>query len=75
MSDELIHFGGPCYRPDGFAFLGEVSPTVRCGLPRDGLLFLRTFQAWANAHVYGRSCCPECTRIVAVETGAVAGSA
>ena len=62
MSDELIHFG-------------EVMPTVRCGLKRDECVSLRTFQAWANAHADGRACCPECTRIVAVETGAVAGSA
>lgn len=75
MNDEPIHFGGAFYRPDGISFLGEVSPTVRCGLEREGVLFLRTFQAWANAHIDGRPCCPECTRIVAVETGAVAGSA
>lgn len=75
MSDELIHFGGAFYTPDGISWLGEVMPTVRCGLNREECVSLRTFQAWANAHVGGRPCCPECTRIVAVETGAVAGSA
>jgi len=76
-SNDVFHFGGSYYSgvPDAFSWVGETSPTVRCGAPRADVLWVRTFVEWANAHVQERPCCPECTRIVAVETGAVAGNA
>lgn len=78
MKDDMLHYGGIYYDPehrDEFAWAGEAIPTVRCGLPRAEVEWLGSFVSWANAHVQERPCCPECTRIVAVETGAVAGSA
>lgn len=77
MKDDVFHFGGAFYSgvPDAFSWVGETCPTVRCGAKREEVPWLGSFVSWANAHVQERPCCPECTRIVAVETGAVAGSA
>lgn len=77
MSDNVFHFGGDYSHaePDSCPSIGEHGFIVRCGLPRAEVLWVRTYNDWLNAHVDEWPCCQECTRIVAVETGAVAGSA
>ncbi|MFB1482241.1 hypothetical protein [Corallococcus sp. RDP092CA] len=78
MSAVLLHFGGDFSHaePDSFPSLGaDLSFIVRCGLRRDEVEHVRRYQDWANAFVRRAAMCPECVRIVAVETGAAAGSA